>query len=286
VLALNEAGWRVRALVRRDAPDLAAELVRGDLDDTAALAALCDGADAVFHAAGVVKARRPADFQAANATGARRVAEAAQGAGRVVLVSSLTAREPQLSPYAASKRAGEAAMAEVLGERLSIARPPAIYGPADRELLPVFLAAQASPVLPTFDSRARIAMIHVEDAARQIAALATLPGPIVTALSDERPDGYSWRELMGTAAAAVGRPARFASTPGFVVHGLGLANDLARVFGATPMLTSGKARELMHRNWALAPEERSPGLPAARYSLAEGFAHTVAWYRTAAWMKQ
>lgn len=285
MLALNDAGWRVRALVRRDAADLRAEPVRGGLDDAAALQALCDGAEVVFHVAGLVKARRPADFHAANTEGARRVAEAARAARRVVLVSSLTAREPQLSPYAASKRGGEAAMAEVLGERLSIARPPAIYGPADRELLPVFLAAQASPVLPTFDP-ARIAMIHVEDAARQIAALATLPGPTVTALSDMRPDGYSWRELMGTAAGAVGRAVRFAPTPGFVVHGLGLANDLARLFGATPMLTSDKARELMHRNWALSPEERSPALPPARYTLAAGFADTVAWYRSAAWMKQ
>jgi nucleoside-diphosphate-sugar epimerase len=282
---LNEDGWRVRALARREVSDLPADVVRGDLADEAALAALCEGADAVFHVAGVVRARSRAAFAEANAVGARRVAQAAK-TGRVVLVSSLTAREPGLSPYAASKRAGEAAMAEVLGERLSIARPPAIYGPADRELLPVFQAAQSLPVLPVFDPRARIAMIHVADAARQIAALATIPGPVVTALSDARPDGYGWRELMAAAAAAVGRPVRFAPTSRFVVHGLGLANDLAAFFGSSPMLTSGKARELMHPNWALAPEERSGVLPVARHTLESGFADTVAWYRTAAWMKQ
>jgi nucleoside-diphosphate-sugar epimerase len=264
---------------------LAAEIVRGDLADEAALAALCEGADAVFHVAGVVRARSPAAFTQANAAGAQRVALAAK-TGRVVLVSSLTAREPQLSQYAASKRAGEAAMAHVLAERLSIARPPAIYGPADRELLPVFQAARASPVLPVFDPRARIAMIHVADAARQIAALGRIDKPVVTALSDERSDGYSWRELMEAAAGAVGRSVRFAPTPPLVVHGLGLANDIAAFLGGNPMLTSGKARELMHPNWALAPEERSAALPPARYTLATGFADTVAWYRTAAWMKQ
>ena len=108
----------------------------------------------------------------------------------------------------------------------------------------------------------------------------------MTALSDERPEGYSWRELMGTAAAAVGRSARFAPTPRLVVHGLGRANDFARLFGAAPMLTSGKARELMHPDWGLAPDERSGGLPAPNYTLQAGFADTVAWYRTAAWMKQ
>jgi nucleoside-diphosphate-sugar epimerase len=277
----------VRALARRDAPDLDAEVVRGELADPRALAALCAGADLVVHAAGVVKARRPGDFHEVNVEGARRVAEAAREAGRVVLVSSLTAREPQLSAYAASKRAAEAAMAAALGDRLSIARPPAIYGPGDRELLPVFRAADALPVLPVFGAQARIAMIHVEDAARQIAALAALPGGATVALSDGRTGGYSWRELMQAAATACGRrtPA-LAPVPGLVVHALGAANDISALLGATRMLSSGKARELMHPNWSLGPEEWSKALPSARYGLAEGFADTVAWYRSAAWMKQ
>lgn len=276
----------MRALVRREAADLKAELVRGDLADPAALQALCEGADVVIHSAGLVKARSRRVFEDVNVLGARRLAESASVAGRVVLVSSLTAREPSLSQYAWSKRAGEDAMAEVLGDRLSIARPPAIYGPGDRELLPVFQAAATAPFLPTFDP-ARIAMIHVEDAARQIAALAALPGGRRVALADARPDGYSWSELMRTAAAAVGRPAaRLVPTPRFVVRALGWGGDFAALAGATPMLTSGKARELLHPDWAVVPDERSGDLPSARYALEEGFAHTVAWYRSAAWMKQ
>jgi nucleoside-diphosphate-sugar epimerase len=164
-------------------------------------------------------------------------------------------------------------------------RPPAIYGPGDRELLPVFRAAARLPVLPTFDP-ARIAMIHVEDAARQIAAVAKLPRPLVATLSDERPEGYSWAELMAEAARAVGRPPRLVPAPRIAVRTLGIAGDLAALAGVAAMLTSGKARELLHPNWAVAPEERSGDLPSARFDLAEGFAHTVAWYRTAAWMKQ
>jgi nucleoside-diphosphate-sugar epimerase len=241
----------------------------------------------VIHNAGLVKARSRAAFEAVNVAGARRVAEAARDVRKVVLVSSLTAREPRLSPYAASKRAGEEAMRQVLGERLSIARPPAIYGPGDRELLPVFRAADSLPVLPTFDP-ARIAMIHVADAARQIAAVAGAPalsGQVV-ALSDSRPDGYSWRELMSAAAAACGRTPRLAPTPRLAVRFLGFTNDIAALAGGVPMLTSGKARELLHPDWALAPEERSDGLPAPHYSLEDGFSATVAWYRGAAWMKQ
>jgi nucleoside-diphosphate-sugar epimerase len=262
------------------------EVVVGDLGQGAALARLCDGADVVIHNAGLVKAPSRAAFDAVNVEGARRVAEAAAAAPHVILVSSLTAREPHLSHYSASKRAGEQAMAELLGERLTIARPCAIYGPGDRELLPVFQAAAVSPVLPLLSGTARVAMIHVEDAARQIAALAAAPPsgrPI--ALCDARSDGYSWRELMAAAARACDRTPRFAPVPRALVHAIGVTNDFTLLLGQAPMLTSAKARELLHPDWAVAPEELSGATPAANYDLETGFSTTVAWYRSAAWMK-
>jgi len=283
----------VRILSRRDPIDplwrgLALEVAPGDLGDAAALARLCAGADVLIHAAGLVKAKSRAVFDAVNVEGARRVAQAAVEAAvpHVVLVSSLTAREPQISHYSASKHAGEAAMAEILGARLTIARPCAIYGPGDRELLPVFQAAAVSPVLPLLSGTARVAMIHVEDAARQTAALAAAqPGGRILALCDGRPDGYTWHELMACAAQACGRTPRFAPIPKALIHALGITNDFTMLLGRTPMLTSAKARELLHPNWAIALEERTEATLPAACDLATGFSETVAWYRTAAWMK-
>jgi len=268
--------------------DAALEVTPGDLRDAAALARLCEGADVVIHAAGLVKASNRAAFDAVNVAGARRLAQAAGDAGtpHVVLVSSLTAREPRLSHYSASKAAGEAAMAQVLGERLTVARPCAIYGPGDRELLPVFQAAAASPVLPILSETARVAMIHVEDAARQTATLAAgQPRGQTIALCDSRVQGYSWRELMAEAARACGRRPRFARVPKALVHAIGITNDFTALFGGAPMLTSAKVRELLHPDWSLAPEELSEAAPPALYDLPKGFSATVAWYRSAAWMK-
>lgn len=283
----------MRILARRDPitplwRGFTPEVVPGALADPAAVARLCAGAEVVVHAAGLVKAPTAEAFAAVNVDGARRVAEAAIAADvpRVVLVSSLAAREPQLSRYAASKRAAEALMAESLGERLTVARPPAIYGPGDRELLPVFRAADSAPALPVLAERARVGMIHVEDAARQIAALAAMSAGGIHALSDERPDGYAWRELMAAAAAACGRTPRLIRVPGGVVRALGITNDFIALLGVTPMLTSGKARELLHPDWAIAPHERTAALPPAAYGLAEGFRHTVAWYRRVGLLKQ
>jgi nucleoside-diphosphate-sugar epimerase len=284
VPALADAGWRIRVLARRPPaqpiwPGLEVETVLGDVADDDVLAALSRGADLVIHAAGLIKARGRRAFAAVNVDGTRRMAEAAQGP--MLLVSSQAAREPGLSDYAASKRAGEDAARRVLGARLTIVRPPALYGPGDPETLPLFKAAATSPVLPLFAPAARIALMHVEDTARQIAALAERrPGGCVT-LCDERPEGYGWREIMETAAATFGRTPRLARTPDLALKlaaGLALAANLTPL---APMLTPGKAREILHRDWSVTPAEQLAGLPPPRFDIAEGFRHTVEGYRAA-----
>ena len=291
VRALADDGWRVRILTRRDPVaslwrQIEPEVVLGDLGDDQAVSRLCAGADVVVHGAGLVKARSRAAFDRVNVEGARRLALAATRAPHVVLISSLSAREPGLSHYSASKRAGEVAMMGILGDRLTIVRPCAIYGPGDRELLPVFQAAGRLPILPVLSPAARVTMIHVGDAARQVAELAAAhPAGLTVALSDARTDGYSWRELMAEAARACGRSPWLAPIPQGLIHALGITNDFTALLGAAPMLSSAKARELTHLDWSITLQERSGAKLAAAYDLAAGFAHTVASYRSAAWMK-
>ncbi|CAN7324112.1 NAD-dependent epimerase/dehydratase family protein [Phenylobacterium sp. LjRoot219] len=286
---LAEQGWAVRALVRRDAVLVAPagvepEIVIGGLADEAALNQLCRGAEVVIHAAGLIKAPSIAAFTEANVEGSRRVAQAARraGVGRALLVSSLAAREPQLSPYAASKRGGEAAAQAVLGDLVSVLRPPAIYGPGDLETLGVFEAAQRLPVAPVFDRRARIAMIHVADAARQIATAADrVPDKSVVALSDGRSDGYSWREIVEAAAQAVGRSPRLLELPSAVLAVAGVAGAVQRCFGGDSILSPGKARELRHLDWSVRPDEIWDDAPEANFDITTGFAQTVASWRVA-----
>ncbi len=282
----------MRILARRDPIDplwraVTPEVVLGDIGDDDALARLCAGTQVVINVAGLVKARSRAAFDAVNVDGARRAALAARDVAHVVQVSSLTAREPARSHYGASKAAGEAAMRAVLGPRLTIVRPCVIYGPGDRELLPVFQAADQLPLLPVLSPDARVAMIHVADAARQIVDLSAAPSQgLVLALSDGQPEGYSWRELMSVAAHACGRTPGFLTIPNALLQLIGITNDFTALLGANPMLTSAKVRELLHPDWAVAPEDRhSDALPAA-HDLSSGFSDTVAWYRSAAWMRQ
>lgn len=292
---LAQAGWRVRLLLRREPAGAQwrrshPEVVAGSMASEAALARLVDGADAVIHLAGLIKAARRADFFEVNATGAERlartVARVAPGA-HFVQVSSLAARQPALSDYAASKRAGEDAVRDVLGARSTVLRPPVVYGPGDRETLRFFQVARwrRVPLLGPADTR--FALIHVADAASLITALAAAPptGAVLCA-ADGRPQGHGWEGLLGAAARAVGnRAPTFFQAPRSLLRGVALVGDVARLAGSASMLNSQKLRELQHPDWAVAPAERAlpPGW-SPLHDIDSGFADAVRWYRGAGWL--
>nr|MDQ2879262.1 SDR family oxidoreductase [Pseudomonadota bacterium] len=170
-LALG-AGHQVRALTRRPQRDrTGVTWVEGALDRPDSLAALVAGASAVLHVAGVINAPDRAGFAAGNIEGTRAVIAAAQNAGirRFVQVSSLAAREPELSAYGWSKREADALlMASSLD--WTIVRPPAIFGPRDHEMLELFRLAKWR-VIPLPPAGGRMSVIAVEDLARLLVAL-------------------------------------------------------------------------------------------------------------------
>lgn len=260
---LMGAGYRVHALYRprpgRVLPDAAGlKWIAGDLGDRAALTALMDGAEAVVHCAGNVRGARRSDFDRVNEAGVLDIVRAAEreaGCRRFLLLSSLAAREPQLSDYARSKWLGEQAL-EANAGRLAWAalRPPAVYGPGDREMLPVFksMARGLAPIPGKGDGR--FSLIHVADLAS--AVVAWLDGDSESGhtyeLDDGHQHGYDWDTLLATASRVLrdNAPIRRLSIPLpclRLVAGINLA--AARVFGYAPMLTPGKVREITHADW-------------------------------------
>lgn len=295
VRELAQSGWRVRLLLRRDPVvaewrDARPEIVAGELGDPMALERLVEGADAVIHLAGLIKAARRESFFAVNRDAAAAIARATQRLApraHFVQVSSLAAREPGLSDYAASKRAGEDAVREVLGARATVLRPSAVYGPGDRETLLFFQLARQRwvPLLGANDARA--ALIHVRDLARLIVALAGAePRDQVLTAADARPEGYRWEEVLGAAARAVGNGSpRFFRAPGALLRGVALLGDAGRLLGSASMLNSQKLRELRHPDWSVAPGERARVSGwAPEIDLDAGFADAVAWYRAQHWL--
>ena len=290
-LALAEGGWRLRLLVRGDPahPQTAAldpEFVSGSLDDASALERLCCGADVVVHAAGLIKARDRAAFHAVNEAGTARLAAAA-GETRLVVVSSLAAREPGLSDYAASKCAGEAAARDAARGPVTVLRPPVLYGPWDRETLALFRLAEGAFLPLPRAPEARLCFLHAADAAAAVAAFAgSASGDGTFELSDQRTAGYSWTEIARTAARAVGGRPRLVPVPRAAWHAAGAASEAAaRLAGRPAMLTRGKVREILHPDWSVDPVRRPPaGIWRPRIDLERGFGLTACWYRRRGWL--
>jgi nucleoside-diphosphate-sugar epimerase len=296
--ALARGGWRLRLLVRRSpappppAGSPPAEVMRGGLDDPAALRRLVEGARAVVHLAGLTKARREADFFAANRDGSARLAQAAAAAApdaRFVLVSSMAAREPRLSPYAASKRAGEdaaiAALEDGGGVPWVVLRPSVVYGPWDRDGLALLRLARALVAPVPRAPEPRIAMLHAADAAAAVAALCRDDAPAGARFeaTDARRDGYGWRELLRTIRELDGRgPLRSVPVPDGAMLAAGAAADAwgAATGGRAFLFGRGKAREILHRDWGSAPERQPPpALWAPRVDLESGLRETLEWWR-------
>ena len=297
VRALTLAGWRVRILTRQrvDHPqlcDLKLEAVVGDLSNRRVLRALVDGADAVIHAAGLIKAPTATDFWAVNVGGTANLAMAiteGKPASRVLMVSSIAARERHLSTYAQTKRAGEEILTSILGHRSAwtIVRPSAIYGPWDRETLAIFRAISRRIFLRPHVTHARVALIHAADAAAGIAGLAERsPAGAILELTDERTQGYSWNEIISVAETALGLRTLAIPVPGMIIRAAAAINAAtARSWNRTPMLTPGKAREILHADWGSTVERQPPSeVWRPTIGLSQGFRDTVSWYRDRHWL--
>ncbi|WP_206046944.1 NAD-dependent epimerase/dehydratase family protein [Mangrovimicrobium sediminis] len=257
---LRQRGLRVRALVRdaRRADMLAAqgvELVTGDLSDRAALGRLVEDAAAVVHAAGAVRGACAADFDRVNVAGTEAVCAALAAAApqaRLLLVSSLAAREPQLSWYAHSKRAAEEVVHSAPVQDWVIVRPPAVYGPGDREMLPVFNAMRRGWAPVPGACEARFSLVYVDDLCRALADCLASPAAAGGTFTpcDGHPGGYDWREACAIAAEVFKRPVRPLVVPAPLLNAVAATNlGLARLRGSLPMLTPPKLRELRHTDW-------------------------------------
>jgi nucleoside-diphosphate-sugar epimerase len=280
-----EAGHTVRALTRRDQPARAGvEWIKGTLEDTAALAELCSGADAVVHIAGLTNTPDPAEFEAANVTGTDAMIAAAKGAGvkRFVFVSSLAAREPKLSAYGASKARAET-LVEASGLQWTIVRPPAVYGPRDVDMFELFKTAKMGVVpLPPGGATS---IIHASDLARLLVALAVKnTRRAIFEPDDGREGGWSHKELAQAIGRAVGKKAVFA--PHLPKAVLGIAARADRLLrGDKAKLTADRVGYMAHPTWVsrwdrkLPPDVWEPQIEGEL-----GLKATADWYKAEGWL--
>ena len=279
------AGHEVKALTRREQPPRdRLEWIGGSLEEREALERLVGDADAVIHVAGVINSATAAEFELGNVGGtlAMLAAATAGGVRRFVHVSSLAAREPRLSLYGASKAKAEE-LVHGSGLDWAIVRPPAVYGPGDKETLELFRMARLGLML--MPSRGRLSLIHVGDLARLLLALAgpSAPSGILIEADDGKPKGWTHREFARALGTAVGKKPAIVSAPGALLRLAARADQLFR--GPKAKLTVDRAAYFSHRNWVVELKRAAPpDLWRPMISTESGLAETAAWYRAQGWL--
>ncbi|HET6580063.1 MAG TPA: NAD(P)-dependent oxidoreductase [Gemmatimonadales bacterium] len=304
--ALRRRGHEVTALARSAAKaaalaPLGVRVVPGDLHDRAALERAVDGQDVVYHVAGIVAARREADFLAANRDGTRHLVAAVERAGaeRFVLVSSMAAAGPAMrgSPllgdepprpvtaYGRSKLAGEQAVT-ASGLAWTILRPPLVYGPRDPEVLKVFRLARLgiAPVLG--DGSQELSAVHGADLAEALAETAISAAAVRRVYYPCHPEIFTGADMAREIGRVMGRSPALIRVPAPIGRGvLMVTGAAARLAGQATILTADKANEFFQPAWTgdPAPLTRDTGWHAAR-DLRTGLEETYRWYRAAGWL--
>ena len=229
------------------------EQVPVGLTDVSKLAAIVAECSAVIYCAGSVRGRKAADFSVANIEGVKVMLAALEQTHNpppLLLLSSLAASRPRLSDYARSKYEGEQLLQNKPALPWTILRPSAVYGPGDREMLPLFKMIRRGLVLHAGPDEQRLSLLHVDDLASAISAW--LSGPQLHlrktyAIDDGTGGGYNWKMIGEAVSAGNFRMLKLPRSSLEVAARINLL--FSSLLGYAPMLTPGKVRELVQPHW-------------------------------------
>lgn len=285
--SLLAAGHHIRVLVRHPrAGQFPADVkvITGALGDASALRDFVSDIEVIVHVAGAITATSEVEFFQVNFAGTQQLFEAAQNAGvkRFVHVSSLAARLPSISPYAASKRAAEDYFQTVSTTMdIVVLRPSAIYGPGDKATLPLLAALQKRIALLPGKASARFSLVHVADFAVVVADAVSSKATGLFEV-DDMSGGHDWAELAEINLKQAGVPQHVTYLPKGLVSLVALGAEVGTFFTGLPgMVTRAKVRELYHQDWVVRgkPWPRANPVP-----LQQGLIETLNWYRREGWL--
>jgi len=260
---LSAAGHRTRALVRAPSAELGTlagvnQCAIGDLERFADWPDALRGAEAIVHLAGHARSRAAASLLEVNVNASVRAGRAA-GDAHFIFISTakvhgeVSGERPfdemsALRPgerYAASKAKAEEALRAIPRLRLTVLRPPLVYGPGVRANFLALLAAIARGVpLPLARIRNRRSLIYVGNLAQAVRHCVERPQSAGRTYLPTDGATTSTPELCRTIGRALGRRARlFPFPPALLPNALAASfeiDDAAahRELGWRPSLTT------------------------------------------------
>jgi len=275
-----------------------------DFVDVETLSRVLADADYLFHVAGVTKARNTREYRIGNVDTTRALLDASEKSGRLrkfCFVSSLTASGPSndgrprreddphapITAYGRSKREAEEVCRDVRGLVPSvIIRPPAVYGPRDRDILEMFRWVQRG-IAPIMGPRQKtLSLIHVTDLARGIveATLSDRTTGNTYFIANQQP--YAYTDLLTLAAEILGKNIAFLKIPTPLIYATAaVVQVVSGLTSQAPILNLDKVRDLVAPHWTCdSGRLRADIAFSERIPIEEGFRSTIRWYQSQRWL--
>ncbi len=307
---LHRKGYTLRCLVRRSSnltylSGLPVEYVYGDLFDHTILRQAVTGVDCVYHLAGVTKAKTREEYFRGNHLATKNlidaVVEANPGVQRFVHVSSQTAVGPSLdgkiadesSPYhpittyGISKMEAEKECLKVAGKiPITIVRPPAVYGPRDRDIFEFFNTMNKGVQPMVGFNLKEVSLIHVKDLVEGIVLAGEHPRGVGQTYFISSEKFYNWREVGEITSRIMGKKVIRLRIPEFVVYIVaGMAEIYSAVTRQAVLLNWEKAKDIVQDSWTCSIAKAKSELGYAEsMTLEEGIRNTVVWYKENGWL--
>jgi len=302
---LVRRGWEVTCLVRRPRglgwiETLQVRLVRGDCREKPTLGPAVEGADYVFHLAGVIDALEWEEYYQANVVGTRNLLEACAernpGLKKFIHVSSISAAGPSekggvlteddpnrpVSAYGRSKLAAEEAVRE-FEQRLPfvIIRPPNVIGPRQNELREAIrlVKKRIKPVVGTGEPRT--SLCYVRDVVEALILAAERPEADGRTYFLAYPRPYAWSEITDAIEGALGIRRILLKVPYRAQWLVAAASEaVARLTRRKPTLTRSNVLSARKYYWIYDGSriKRELGFEP-RTGLKEAIRETIDWYR-------
>lgn len=301
-------GAEVRGLVRSPGglPAGVVPVPISGLDDRARIRAALQGVDTVVHLAARVHVLREADadpaaaFERVNVHGTAVLRDEAEAAGvqRLLFMSSVSvygsgthatvdSATPAIptTPYGRTKLAAEELLRESArggGMRVSILRPPGVYGPGMKGNIPrLFHAIARGLPVPAPTTSNRRTLVYVANLVDAGVALLRAGGSAGAVYPVGDAESLSTAELVRGIAAALGRPARILPLPVAALRVVGRIGDQVRRVAPFPLDSTAVDRltgSLVVDSSAL---ERDIGWTPP-HTVADGLRATAEWFRESA----
>ena len=304
---LLQRGCDVRCLVRdrsrlRWLQGKPVSIVEGDLDSESVIQEAASGTDAVFHLAGVTAAGSWKVYREINARGCRSVAEAVLSAPHppdvFIYMSSLAAMGPgrfdelvvenrvphPVTDYGRSKLEGERILSEMGPLPLVVVRPPAVYGPRDKETFPLFRLASRG-IFPVFNPVSRVCLVHVQDLVRGVMDAAE-KGRVGETYFLTHPTPVNTQDLPGLFGEVFERKVRTLRVPVTALKAAAAVSETwGRITGRMSVFNRDKVKELTAEGWVCSGEKAQREIAfKANTELAEGLLETAKWYQDQSWL--